>query len=380
LLCTGGERILPETVEAARATGTTTVLWTIDSVKSRDPRVALAPYFDFVFCGGTEMIAALRGSKLHNGPYWLPFACDPEVHRPIRLSPEEKSRYDYDIVFVGSLHRDLYPNRLSMLEALADFKMGIWGPGARALPASSPVHGKIRGDGIGYEEWVRIYSSARIVLCAHSSYPDKPCAQASPRVYEVLACGGFLLCDNQSDVRTLFEDGQDLAIFRSLSDLKHKARYYLDHDQERGEIAAHGREKGFGKAYLPPPCRDTHYHSHRGEMTDPARVIHIVEDLGIVGLEKVVRNIVVTCDRARFHTRSLVHRKRQGNRRGNRGRWRQGSHLGHSPATLSGLPARSGWPAGFLRARALNRALPFLAELLTASHMRWLFCLAELSY
>lgn len=247
LLCTGGERILPETVEAARATGTTTVLWTIDSVKSRDPRVALAPYFDFVFCGGTEMIAALRGSRLRNGPYWLPFACDPELHHPIKLSPEEKSRYGYDIVFVGSLHLDLYPNRLPMLEALADFKLGVWGPGARALPASSPVHGKIRGDGISYEEWVRIYSSARIVLCAHSSYPDKPCAQASPRVYEVLACGSFLLCDDQSDVRALFEDGQDLAIFRSLSDLTHKAHYYLQHDQERREIAARGREKVLAK-------------------------------------------------------------------------------------------------------------------------------------
>ena len=36
-------------------------------------------------------------------------------------------------------------------------------------------------------------------------------------------------------------------------------------------------------------------------MTDPAKVIHIVEDLGTGGLEKIVSNIVVTLDRARFH-------------------------------------------------------------------------------
>jgi spore maturation protein CgeB len=243
LLCAGGERILPSTVEAARATGIATALWTIDSAKPGDPRISLAPYFDFVFCGGTEMIEALRGSRLRNGPYWLPFACDPELHRRVTLSPEEKSLYGCDIAFVGSLHLDLYPNRLPMLEALADFKMGVWGPGARALPASSPVYGKIRGDGIGYEEWVRIYSAARIVLCAHSSGPDEPCRQASPRVYEVLACGGFLLCDDQPDVRALFEDGRDLVIFRDLSDLKQKARYYLDHDRERREIAARGHGK-----------------------------------------------------------------------------------------------------------------------------------------
>lgn len=243
LLCAGGERILPSTVEAARATGIATALWTIDSLKPSDPRIALAPHFDFVFCGGTEMIQALEGSGLRNAPQWLPFACDPELHRPVELSAEEKPRYGCDVAFVGSLHSELYPNRLPMLEALADFDMGIWGPGARSVSTSSPVHTKIRGGGIGYEEWTRIYSAARIVLCAHSDGPYGLCRQASPRVYEVLACGGFLLCDDQPDVRALFEDGRELVVFRNLNDLRERARHYLDHDQERREIACRGRAK-----------------------------------------------------------------------------------------------------------------------------------------
>ncbi len=243
LLCAGGERILPSTVEAARAVGIATALWTIDSVKLGDSRIALAPYFDFVFCGGTEMMQALEGSRLRNAPQWLPFACDPELHRPVKLSAEEKPLYDCDVAFVGSLHSGLYPNRLPMLEALADFDMGIWGPGVRDVPTSSPIHTKIRGDGIGYREWTRIYSAARIVLCAHLTGSYGPCRQASPRVYEVLACGGFLLCDDQPDVRALFEDGRELVIFRNLTDLRERVRYYLDHDQKRSEIASRGRAK-----------------------------------------------------------------------------------------------------------------------------------------
>ncbi len=243
LLCAGGERILPETVEVARAAGTPTALWTVDSVKSGDPRISLAPYFDFVFCGGTEMIEALRGTPLRNGPLWLPFACDPELHQPVDLTPAEKARYGCDIAFVGSLHREMYPNRITMLEALADFDLAVWGPGARDLPASSPIRSKIRGDETRLEEWTRMYSAAKIILCAHYGGPGPLCRQASPRVYEVLACGGFLLCDDQPDVRALFEDGRDLVIFRDLSDLKQKARYYLDHDRERREIAARGHGK-----------------------------------------------------------------------------------------------------------------------------------------
>lgn len=247
LLSAGGERILPETVEAVRAMGVATVLWTIDSVMPDDSRITLAPHFDFVFCGGSEMIQALRDSKLRNGPHWLPFACDPDLHRPLDLSPDEKLLYGCDIAFVGSLHREMYPNRIAMLEALAHLDLGVWGPGACALPNSSPIHSKVRADGASFEEWTRIYSAAKITLCAHYRGPGPRSKQASPRVYEALACESFLLCDDRPDVRALFEDGRDLSIFRDLDDLREKARYYLAHDRERKEIAAHGRTEVLAK-------------------------------------------------------------------------------------------------------------------------------------
>jgi spore maturation protein CgeB len=243
LLCAGGERILPRTVEAARAAGIRTVLWTIDTVTSHDPRPSLASHYDFVFCGGTEMLEALRGRGLRREPRWLPFACDPELHRPRNLTPEERTRYGCDVAFVGSLHRDLYPNRIAVLEALADFDLGVWGPGADTLPATSPLHPSLRGDGVGAEAWTRIYSAAKLVLCIHYDRPGPVCRQASPRVYEVLACGGFLLCDDQPDVRQLFTDGRELAIFRNPEELRQKIRYYLDHERARREIAERGRAK-----------------------------------------------------------------------------------------------------------------------------------------
>lgn len=243
LLCAGGERILPETAEVARAMGTRTALWTIDPIRPVDVRIALAPHFDFVFCGGTEMIEAMRGSRLRHEPRWLPFACDSELHHPVDPSSIEKSLYGCDVAFVGSLHPKLYPNRIAMLEALADFDLGVWGPGGRDLPASSPIRSKIRGEETRLEEWTRIYSASKIHLCAHYGGPGPACKQASPRVYEVLACGGFLLCDDQPDVRALFEEGRELAIFRDAFDLRDKARYYLSHERERREIAERGRAK-----------------------------------------------------------------------------------------------------------------------------------------
>lgn len=241
LLSAGGERIHPATVEAARRAGATTVLWTIDPLKPEDPRLALAPHFDFVFCGGTEMMQALQAAPLRRPAVWLPFGCDPELHRPVSLSPEEQRTYGHDVAFVGSLHAHMYPNRIEMLEALADRDLGVWGPGAHAIPPGSPIAAHVRGEGTGYELWTRIYSASKIVLCAHYAGPGPRSRQASPRVYEALACGAFLLCDDRPDVTALFGDGCELAVFGDRDELRDKARHYLSHEKQRERIAQQGR-------------------------------------------------------------------------------------------------------------------------------------------
>jgi spore maturation protein CgeB len=70
-----------------------------------------------------------------------------------------------------------------------------------------------------------------------------PCYQASPRVYEVMACGGFLLVDNQPDVLRTFRDGEHLVVYNSINDLIEKLFYYLKNPEKRMEIARKGREE-----------------------------------------------------------------------------------------------------------------------------------------
>lgn len=63
------------------------------------------------------------------------------------------------------------------------------------------------------------------------------------RVFDVLSCGGFLLTDSRDALESMFQDGQDLVIFHGMEDMMKKAGYYLNHPEEREEIARHGMEK-----------------------------------------------------------------------------------------------------------------------------------------
>ena len=64
----------------------------------------------------------------------------------------------------------------------------------------------------------------------------------SLRIFDVLGCGGFLITNYQAELPEFFEIGKDLVAYESETHLKELCSYYLEHDDERKEIARHGYE------------------------------------------------------------------------------------------------------------------------------------------
>ncbi len=63
------------------------------------------------------------------------------------------------------------------------------------------------------------------------------------RVLEIMACQGFVLVNYQEDLAKEFEDGKELVMYRSLDEMVEKVQYYLEHEEERAQIARAGYEK-----------------------------------------------------------------------------------------------------------------------------------------
>ncbi len=243
-LITGGHRVFSETITKIKARGTKTILWTIDPPRDFDPVIKTAPYYNFVFTGGSEAYQILKNYNIKS-LHFLPFACDPGVHKPPNLDKKERSLYETDIAFVGTIDPHLYPYRVKVLEAISDFNLSVWGPGRNSLPNDSPLKPLICGGETPSQVWTKIYSVSKIVICIHYKDPqDKiPCYQASPRVYEALACGAFLIVDAQKDVLTLFKNKEELVVFRDIAELRKILKYYLERPEARERIAQKGREK-----------------------------------------------------------------------------------------------------------------------------------------
>ncbi|MBR3105501.1 MAG: glycosyltransferase family 1 protein, partial [Lachnospiraceae bacterium] len=65
----------------------------------------------------------------------------------------------------------------------------------------------------------------------------------SLRLFDVCGCGGFLLTNWQEELPELYEPGVEAEYFGSKEELLDKAGYYLEHDEERAEIARRGYER-----------------------------------------------------------------------------------------------------------------------------------------
>jgi spore maturation protein CgeB len=242
VLVTGGHRILEGTIRKLKGFSKS-VLWTTDApIDFRNIETAAKAY-DHVFCQGTEAVELLfrKGLKAH----WLPMACEPQIHRQMKISPEERSVFGNDVVFVGSY----YPTRFTLFKKLSGFDFGIWGPGWNKAKGAINFQSHLKGDHSTPSEWVKIYNASKIILAPHFQECDNglPVFQASPRIFEAMACGAFVISDYQRDVFALFDDGKHLVGFKTVDELIKKIEYYLLNSKKRREIAERGKKEVLDK-------------------------------------------------------------------------------------------------------------------------------------
>jgi len=237
VLFVGGSITNSETLDSLKSNGIKSVLWTTDYPGKHFENIRrTAKLYNHVFCSGSEAIDILEHDDV-GLIHFLPFACDPQYHKHVEISSKEKEA-SAKIVFVGSY----YPNRAKTLESIADLDLKIWGPYWDRMDSHSPLQGKVINERLNFDEWVKIYSAADIVLVIHLDQDGIPCHQVSPKIYEALSCRSFVITDAQKDIKTIFKNGTHLVTFSDEQDLRAKVLHYLDHSSERLTIAKQGQD------------------------------------------------------------------------------------------------------------------------------------------
>ena len=249
----GGYTLEPETIQAARRGGAIAGIWNADYPYLFERYLELGKYYDCFFASGKDALSRCARAGLQS--HWLPFACVPEIHRPVHLSSADEKRFSSDILFFGTP----YSERIRLFQKLTEFNLAIWGPGWDRLPVGHSLRPFIRGGPLKTQEWVKAVSGTKIAInyMGSSGFDMDPAKEsmANSRVFELLGCGAFQLVDAKEDLKALFRSGSEMVWFTKDEEVVDIARYYLSHPEERKAIGQRAREAAL----------KTHTYRHRVE-------------------------------------------------------------------------------------------------------------------
>jgi hypothetical protein len=165
-------------------------------------------------------------------------AYDPDLHRPQPVDAQERGWLAADVGFIGSFEQARAADMLFL--ARNGIPVRIWGNGWDGFDPGE--------DGLAVERRPllntpgnALYSKAVCATEINLCFLRKANRDLqTDRSIEIPACGGFLMAEYSVEHARLFAEDREAVFFRSRDELAQKVRYYLEHDRERGAIAAAG--------------------------------------------------------------------------------------------------------------------------------------------
>lgn len=152
------------------------------------------------------------------------------------------SKKGIPVSFIGSLGR-IHSKRCELFEVLCakiNNDIFIWAPRVDDLPAASRIRQRYQGPAWGLDLY-RILSISKITLNHHIDIAGQ--FADNMRLYEATGVGTLLITDYKDNLHTLFEPGKEVVAYTSAEECAELIKYYLEHDDERDDIARAGQKR-----------------------------------------------------------------------------------------------------------------------------------------
>ena len=223
---------------------------TLKSIKSRYPSIKTVGWWVKDPRKDDEMV---EDSKLYD--YYLSMhdygytSKDNIKHLPVLgvyknlymcIQDRTESNLTKQICFVGGY----VPRREVFIRELEGFQLEIYGPGWKKGKRAFNFNlmAMLKGSSIWGKQLVDLYNSSEIVLNI-SSWDSDNLGGQNLRLFDVPACGAFLLTEYSEELSEHYRLGVEIETFKTPDELRDKVDYYLKHPVERERIAKLGYER-----------------------------------------------------------------------------------------------------------------------------------------
>ena len=171
-------------------------------------------------------------------------AYDPNTHRPMKISEEERKRFGGTVGFIGDYEIERAQSIIFLVQH--GISVRIWGPNWGRKCRFRHPNMKIEGKPIWGVDYTRAICSFDVNLVFLRKINRDFQTQRS---IEIPACEGFMIAERTEEHLNLFEEGKEAVFFDSDEELLDMVRYYMTHATERMRIAVAGRERCLKSGY-----------------------------------------------------------------------------------------------------------------------------------
>lgn len=237
-----GLAVRPDTIRAIRSTWPSchVVGYSPDDMMNRGNQsrafLHALPHYDVFFTTKTYGVSELRALGCRR-VVWVGNGFDPEVHRPVTVSVQDREALGGSVGFIGQWERERGDSICRLAEN--GIPVRVWGYSwerMRCRPGGLVLENRPLWE----EDYARAICAFDINLCfLRKANRDLQ----TTRSIEIPACGAFMLAERTNEHLALFREGEEAEFFSSHDELVEKTRYYLHHSEERLRIAAAGRRR-----------------------------------------------------------------------------------------------------------------------------------------
>ena len=241
-----GAFVRPETLIFARERKCKLVLFYPDvSMSAHGVNIPKSiPLYDLIFTTKTFGIKDLETTYGVKNARFIPHGYDPEIHRKLPISTEDKNTFGCDVSFIGtwSPKKELW---LSVLKQKAPgVNLKVWGEqwfkaGTEVLKSSIQYTGVV-GD---------LYAVAIQCSKINLGILSERVAGASSgdlitsRTFHIPGSSGFLLHERNEESVLYFKENEEAGFFGDADEMARQVAYFLANDKLRGEIQEAGYQR-----------------------------------------------------------------------------------------------------------------------------------------
>jgi len=260
----------PDIIREIRAMGICSVNWYCNGSFQFHLVDQIAPAYDY--CLVPEKFRLEDYKRVGANPIYCQEAANPNIYKSYSLP------HEFDITFVGQRYGDR-PNYIRYLLD-AGLNVRVWGPGWRPasvlktsggfshhwkrlasregwtalwrrLHPSVSIPAEICGPPLGDDELIKMYSRSKISLgfssCGNTHQNGNRILQVRLRDFEAPMSGAFYMVEHMDELLEFFTPGKEIVCYRNQSDLADKAKYYLQHGDERENIRREGQRRALNE-------------------------------------------------------------------------------------------------------------------------------------